>query len=529
MVPLPVVIPLVLMWLRAVGLVGQSLALGSVAFALVVLPLARSTMALASGRLLVLRLAAAGALVVAVAELGLLACLAGIFADVSGWRVGALLGTTVGAVGLARVALAIVAAVAAGALRRASIARSAAAALAIAVLLLPATSALVSHATSRPGSAAWFVAVGALHQAAVGTWVGGLACAVALGARAVPEAGAGLHAFSRLAASAVVVVAATGIALAVVYVPTPAAAIGTSYGVMVLTKVALFGALLVMGGLNHRAVRAASPSPRGALLLRRRLEVEAGLALVTILLAVSIGSAPPAADAGGRQVPVDEIRAMLVPRWPRLHSPTLGELAAGAALNDPLSPRAAEDIAWSEFGHNGAGLFIVVIGALVILEQSGRARWARHWPLLFIGLTAFVAYNMDPEGWQTGIVGFWSHLLDPEVLQHKILLGLTALFGLGEWRLRNGGRPGTPWAYVLPVVSIASGIVLISHTHLVGDAHTAFFMEVSHLAMGLVSLLVGWARWLELRLPAPESRIPGRVWGPALAMFGVLLILYRES
>src|SRR5262249_6829983 len=144
-----------------------------------------------------------------------------------------------------------------------------------------------------------------------------------------------------LATGAVVVVAATGIALAVVYVPSPAAAIGTSYGVMVLTKVALFGALLVMGGLNRRAVRAPASSPLGALLLRRRLEVEAGLALVTILLAASIGSAPPAADAGVRQVSADQIRTMLVPRWPRLHSPTLGELAAGAALNDPLSPRAA--------------------------------------------------------------------------------------------------------------------------------------------------------------------------------------------
>ena len=529
MISSAVVIPLVLMWLRAAGLVGQSLALGGAAVALVVLPLARATAARAPGHLLAVRVAAAGALVVAVAELGLLACLAGAFADGSGWPGAALLGTQVGTVGLARATLAIVAALAAGVLCRAPAARAAAAALAATAVLLPVTSVLVSHATSRPGSAAWLVAVGALHQAAVGVWVGGLACAVVLGARAVPETGAWLRAFSRLATGAVAVVAATGIALAVSYVPTPAAAIGTSYGVMVLTKVALFGALLVMGGLNHRAARGASPLPAGALLLRRRLEVEAGLALVTILLAASLGSAPPAADAGARQVPAEQIRTMLVPRWPRLHSPTLGELAAGAALNDPLSPRAEEDIAWSEFGHNVAGLFIIVIGTLVILDQSGRARWARHWPLLFIGLTAFVAYNMDPEGWQTGIVGFSSHLMDPEVLQHKILLGLTALFGLGEWRLRNGGRPGAPWAYVLPVVSIASGIVLISHTHLVGDAHAAFFMEVSHLAMGLMSLVIGWARWLELRLPDPERRMPGRVWGPALVMFGVLLVLYRES
>jgi hypothetical protein len=54
-------------------------------------------------------------------------------------------------------------------------------------------------------------------------------------------------------------------------------------------------------------------------------------------------------------------------------------------------------------------------------------------------------------------------------------------------------------------------------------------MELSHLALGLVSLAVGWARWLELRLPRVEGRSAGRVWGPALAVFGLLLILYREG
>jgi putative copper resistance protein D len=514
------------MWLRAAGLIGQSLTLGAVVFALVVLRPTGSTPA--QGRRRVLALGAAGALIAAAAEAGALLCVAAAFADESGWAARRLLDTAVGTVGLARIAIAIAAAVAAHALRRAPASRAAAMLLTAAAVLLPVTRALVSHATSQP-AAAWLVAMGALHQAAVGAWVGGLACAVVLGARAAADPRAYLLSFSRLAAGAVIVVGATGIALAVTYVPTPAAAIGTSYGAMVLTKVVLFGALLVMGGLNHRAVRAApGPAPAApALLLRRRLEVEAGLALVTILLAASIGSAPPAADAGARQVPAAEIRSMLVPHWPRLRTPSIAELTAGAALNDPLSPRAAEDIAWSEFGHNVSGLFVIVIGALATLAQSGRARWARHWPLLFVALTPFVAYNMDPEGWQTGLVGFWAHLLDPEVLQHKLLLVFTALFGLGEWRAQR--RPGSPWAYVLPVVAIASGIVLISHTHLVGDVRYAFFMEVSHLAMGLMSLVVGWARWLELRLPAPQRWTAGRIWGPALALFGLLLVFYRES
>jgi hypothetical protein len=40
---------------------------------------------------------------------------------------------------------------------------------------------------------------------------------------------------------------------------------------------------------------------------------------------------------------------------------------------------------------------------------------------------------------------------------------------------------------------------------------------------------VGWSRWLELRLPTALGTGPGRVWGPALALFGLLLILYREG
>jgi copper resistance protein D len=519
------VISLALMWLQAAGRIGQTLTLGGAVFALIVLRTARGAASPARDR--ALALGAGGAILAAAAELGALASVAAAFRDDAGWRVAALLATPVGAVGLARVVIAVGAAVGAWALRRAPAAGGTQTLMAAAALLLPITGALVGHATSRPGGAAWLVAVGALHQAAVGAWVGGLACAVMVRAGGAADHGEWLLTFSRLATGAVAVVGATGVALAVAYVPTPGAAVGTSYGMMVLTKIVLFGALLVMGGLNHRALRATPASPASALRLRRRLEAEAGLAMVTILFAASLASAPPAADAGTRQVPAAEIRAMLVPQWPRLRAPSLTELAAGAALDDPLSPRAAEDIAWSEFGHNVSGLLIVAVGGLAILAQSGRVRWARHWPLLFVALTPFVAYNMDPEGWQTGLVGFWVHLLDPEVLQHKILLVLTALFGLGEWRAQR--RPGSAWAYVLPVVAIASGIVLISHTHLVGDVRTAFFMEVSHLAMGVMSLVVGWARWLELRLPAAEGRTAGHLWGPALLLFGLLLVFYRET
>jgi putative copper resistance protein D len=162
----------------------------------------------------------------------------------------------------------------------------------------------------------------------------------------------------------------------------------------------------------------------------------------------------------------------------------LAELSAATALGDPSTPHSAEETAWSEFGHHVSGLFVLAMGVLAMLERTGRAPWARHWPLLLIGLTGFVAWNMDPEGWQTGRIGFWEHLLGLEVLQHRILLAFTAILGVAEWRVRSGRHPESRWRYVFPFVCIGSGILLLSHAHEVSNAKSAFLIELTHLPLG---------------------------------------------
>lgn len=535
-------ISLLLLWLRAAGLVGQALALGSAVFALVVLravPGGHPPRAL-QGTLV---LTGAGAAIAALAQAALLVSLAATLGhgDPS-WPTAALLGSSVGTAGLVRIAAALAVLVAALALRRTPGSRRRGVLLVGAAVVLCVTGTFASHAMGRTDGRAWLLTVTALHQVAAATWLGGLVCAAMLALRAdVPTASTWLRPFSAVAAAAVGMLALTGLALSLSYVATPGLAVGTSYGAMVLTKITLFLALLVMGALNHRAVhgpalfgrwgRRHPSAPAVAadpIRLSRRLEVEAGLAVVAVLLAASIGSAPPAVDVGARATP-EEIGALFTPKWPRLSTPTLAELAASSDLADPDSPRTAEITAWSEFGHNVAGLFVLAMGVLATLERTGRASWARHWPLLIIVLAGFVAYSVDPEGWQTGAVGFWEHWKSPEVLQHRILLVLTALLGVAEWRARSGRHPASPWRYVFPVVTIWSGILLLTHVHEVGNSQSAFFMEISHLPLGLLSLLAGWSRWLELRLPSARSGGPGRLWGPALAAFGLLLVFYRET
>lgn len=519
-------IALILVWLRAAGLVGQAVTIGGAVLCVAVsLRAGGRDTARAIDR--TLALVAVGALLAAVAQAGTLAALTVQLADHRGWPVAALLESTVGVSGLIRIACAVIAAGAALALRRVPDSATRRVVLLTAAGALSVTGVLATHAVGWVGSGLWTVAVSVLHHAAAGVWVGGLACAVVLGLRgAAAPAEAWLRPFSTVAALAVATLAVTGAALSIQYIASPAAAIGTSYGAMVLTKVTVFAALLALAALNHRALRGRVP---GGLLLRRRLEVEAGLAVVAVFLAASIGAAPPAVDVGSDQATLAEVRAVFTPQWPRLSGPSLAELDAASDLGNPEAPRSAEETAWSEFGHHVAGLFIAGMGVLAILERTGRAAWARHWPLLFVPLTAFVAYSLDPEGWQTGKVGFWEHLLGVEVLQHRILLALTALLGVAEWRVRSGRDPGSRWRYVFPVVFIVSGVMLLSHAHEVSNAKSAFLMEVTHLPMGLMVLVGGWARWLELRLPPADGRTAGHLWGPALLALGLLLLGYREA
>jgi putative copper export protein len=224
------VIPLLLVWLRAAGLVGQSLALGGAAFALIVLRPGRDRCP-PGARDRILALSGLGALVAAVAQAGGLLALAAALADQGGWPLAAVLGSTTGVAGLIRIATALGAALTALVLRRARESRTCGAALLGLTLLLAFTGALASHGAGRMEGRAWLVSLGALHQAAAGAWVGGLISAAVVAARAKAHPGeAWLRPFSAVAATAVAVLALTGVALSLVFVAGPAAAIGTSYG-----------------------------------------------------------------------------------------------------------------------------------------------------------------------------------------------------------------------------------------------------------------------------------------------------------
>jgi putative copper resistance protein D len=537
--------------LRGFGTVGLSAAVGGLAYLLLVLRPARDAGGfVAAARDRAARLIEAGALVVAgTTALLVLVVHPWALADEAGrWPLGDFLTTEFGMAGLGRVTLALLLVAAVRGLRSGAAGPArAVTAVALGVLLM-ANAAWLAHAASRLEARAPLMAVTVLHQLGAVVWVGGLIHLVAFaslwrraGGPATQPAGVRVLArFSAVAIAGLALVLGPGVVLTVSYVGAWGGLVGTGYGVMVLTKGALLACAMLLGGLNFLLLR------RGGLLLRRGggdrgaaavaarvpafIEAEVGFGVTLLLAAASLTSLPPSVDVVTDRATPAEVAARFRPAVPRLTSPPVAELLAAAApMEDTLAQRQPEEYAWSEYNHHLAGFFVFLMGVLALVDRAGRVRWARHWPLLFLGLAAFLFVRNDPRAWPLGPAGFWESMVLPDVLQHRMVVLLVVALALFEWMVRAGRltRPGG--RLVFPLLCAAGGGLLLTHAHAMFNLKSEFLTEVSHAPLGLFGVVMAWGRWLEVRLPARDARVPGWIWAACMTIFGLILLVYRET
>jgi copper resistance protein D len=424
-----------------------------------------------------------------------------------------------------------------------------------AVMLAPAalilvSSVMTSHAMARLDYRFPLAVVTALHQGATATWLGGLFYLLI----AIPRSPDNQFArqliarFSKLALISVAVLAAAGFTLSLAYVGSIPGIYGTSYGIMVVTKVVLFGTLLLLGALNFQIAR--SPSGGSVIAsLKRFGEAELGIGITVILTAASLTSLPPAIDLKNDRVSRQEIAARLAPQIPRLASPAVQDLpedvyaAEVTAFNaGTLSsasfvpgqagtrPNTPAEKSWSEYNHHWAGLIVLAIGLFAFLAQTKHFPWARNWPLLFLGLSLFLFLRSDPETWPLGPNGFWVTLQDPEVLLHRIFSLLVIGLAIFEWRVQTS-RVATEGArLIFPALVAVASALLLTHSHSLGNIKEEVLAELSHAPLAILGVVAGWSRWLELRLPA-ENKVRDRMawlWPTCLVLMGLLLLNYRE-
>ena len=419
-----------------------------------------------------------------------------------------------------------------------------------AVMLMAAT--LTTHAAARLDGRLPLLLASALHQFGAAIWIGGLPCFLMALRRCEDTPTLRLVAarYSRMSMIGVACVLLSAAAMTLRYIGSWAGVYGTAYGVMVGAKVGLFILLLALGGMNFLLIERLRGRPGPATLrLRRFVEVELGIGLSIFFAAASLTSVPPAIDLSGDRVTLAEIGVRNAPAWPRLTSPEHDALALPAlqaeldveaahhaAVPAPafipgagqLPPRNAADVAWSEYNHHWAGLFVLAIGVLATLNQAG-LRWARHWPILFVLMAAFLFLRGDPEVWPLGTVGFFASLRDVEVLQHRVFQVLIAVFGVFEWRVRAGALQGRAAALVFPLITAVGGMLLLTHSHAVANVKEQLLIELTHTPLAILGIIAGWARWLEIRLDPAEGRIAGWVWPACFVLIGLLLLNYREA
>ncbi len=412
---------------------------------------------------------------------------------------------------------------------------------------------LTTHAAARLSDNALLLGVEFLHQLGAAIWIGGIPCFVMALARLRDGQAFRLVGgrFSRMSMLGVAAILVSGCTMCVFYIGSWQAFYGTAYGVMVGAKIGMFLMLLALGAGNFFAVERLRRDPSTPVLrLRRFAEVEIGIGITIFFCAASLTSVPPGVDlTADRATWSDVVDRDFTPVWPSLVSPAhagLGIPALQAQLNreaaaraqEPraafvegsgeLPPRNADDIAWSEYNHHWSGIFVLAIGVLALLNQAG-LRWARHWPLVFLGLAAFLLVRSDPEVWPLGDIGLLESLRDVEVVQHRMFAALPIAFGLFEWGVRTG-RIRAPWAaYVFPLICAGGGALLLTHSHAIANVKDQLLIEWTHTPLALAAVVAGWSRWLELRLPGRIARVSGWIWPACFVLIGALLFFYREA
>jgi putative copper resistance protein D len=525
---------------RAAALVGLAVAVGGLAWILIALRpfggLPGWSKVLAHRSLLV---SAGGAAFVALMQASQLIVAPWALADELGrWPLGQFLATGFARAGLIHTGLALLLAGAILYLARHPTGRLSWGGALVAAGALVASGAWLAHAVSRLEGAESLMVATVLHQLAAAAWIGGTLHLTVAWRLLKPDRECSeiwpllLARFSPMAMAAVALLLVAGMFLAQHYIGGTGGLFGTAYGTMLVTKVVLLCAALVLGGLNSLLVR--RWRRRGGTtaltsLVPPFIETEMAIGLVVFLAAAALTSQPPAVDVQTERATPAEVLEVFAPKLPQLVPPSReAMLSRSRSVLDPFALPTEMDRWQSNFNHNLSGLLVFLAGCGALLHRSVRWSPSRHWPLIFVLLAGFIAVYGEPTVWPVGPEGFWASLMAPEVLQHRLATLLVSALGIFEWRVQAGSLSDTRWRFAFPLLSFAGGALLLTHTHGVFVSKWAFLIETSHAAIGVLAVLLGAGRWLELRLPPPANRFPGRVWPVCLILIGLVLLFYRE-
>jgi putative copper resistance protein D len=412
------------------------------------------------------------------------------------------------------------------------------------VIPLVVAGAWLVHGVGRFEDRALLMSLTVLHQFAAAIWAGGVIQLLMLwrlrgsGEQIAAFWPVAVSRFSAVGIGSVAVLVASGITLSVEYVGSWGGLIGTGYGSLVSAKVFLLVLALGFAALNFRAGRSWVHDHNARTVIARvpyYIESETFLLISILFVAASLSSMPPAEDIPNLTATVPEVVDMFKPRIPSLESPTHEALLAGEPGRVAVVGRVPSVAAtqWSDYNHNVAGVFLVVMGLFALLSYVRGFGWARYWPAGFMLLGIFLFLRSDAESWPLGPIGFWESTFgNAEVLQHRLATVLAFTLGLLEMRARTNAHASERLRKMFPILCAVGGILLVTHAHLPFEIKTDYLIQSTHLVMGLLAVIMATGRWLELRLEkagdAAEARLAGIIAVTAMLLIGAVLVFYKE-
>ena len=371
------------------------------------------------------------------------------------------------------------------------------------------------------------------HLVAAAFWVGGLVAVLAHLSRRSPHGGVAVSRFSRLALVCWTVMALSGVINALIRV-TPTELVTTSYGALLLGKIAALIALGAFGAAHRgRAVAAVVERDDRSSLLRLG-GVEVLLMFATIGLAVALGRTPP-------------------PSAGVLDPPTLTEVLIGYDLaGAPTAARLLLDWRFDlVYGVLALVLAVLYLAGVRRLHRRGDA-WPMGRTIAWLAgcATILVATSSGIGRYSSAVfsVHMAGHMLLSMLAPVLLVLGGPVLLALRALPAAGDGPPG-PREWLLAVVH--SGFVrALTHPAVVlvlfvGSFYAIYFTGLfdaavpshwAHLAMNAHFLLVGYAfYWPIIGIDPAPRQLPhlGKLGlliasMPFHAFFGIALMSSNE-
>ena len=194
----------------------------------------------------------------------------------------------------------------------------------------------------------------------------------------------------------------------------------------------------------------------------------------------------------------------------------------------------AQGVAYSEFNHHLAGLFVLLMGCAELSQ-------ALHWPSLLwarlllpaamlLGSVILLIWS-DHEAWPIGSLSFAQTLSghDPEIIQHKIYGLLLFLVGTIEALRRVGRISDGLWSALVPLFAIIGGLMLFGHSH--GAHPSAEKIAMHHVKMGMMAATAGSFKLLSGWFRSPSHVLSPAwewLWAGLILLIGMRLLMYSE-